>query len=160
MLAGTTDEKIKRVSIWFYVIAAFQFVSAYFAWSMGTVNAALAQGAMALAVVDVVIGMLFIVFGYFAARKQPWAFVAGLIVYALRAMLQLFSLFNPIALVIRCYLLFRMYQGLQACLDAKRAQMLTSAQASPRRLEIPHTPVASAAVAWTPIRPTQPPPES
>lgn len=150
MLQGTTDQKIRRVSIWFYVIAAFQFVFAYIAWSRGSADPALAQGAMLLSLVDIVIGLLFIVFGYFAARKEPWAFIAGLVLYVLRAAFQLVAFFNPVALVIRIYLIFRMYQGLQACLDARQARLLTRAQNRPRRLEMPHIPVAGAASAPAP----------
>ncbi|HEV2879478.1 MAG TPA: hypothetical protein VGW96_07800 [Candidatus Eremiobacteraceae bacterium] len=160
MLQGTTDQKIKRVSIWFYIIAAFQFFAAYSLWSKSSAAAILpqvAQIAMVLATVDLAIGLLFVVLGYFAAKKEPWAFVAGLILYALRAGVEFFTFFSPIALLIRGFLLFRMYQGLQACLDAKQAQLLTRAQSMPRRLEMPHTPVSTAppAAAWQPVRQMQ-----
>ena len=162
MLQGTVDQKIKRISIWFYIIAAVQFIAAWTLWAKSSDYAGvpqLAQTAMVLAVVDVTLGLSFLVLGYFAAKKQPWAFVAGLVLYALRAVIEFFAFFSPIALIIRVFLLFRMYQGLQACLAAKQALLLTRAQSAPRRLEMPHMPVsppAPPAAAWQPARPTQP----
>ena len=163
MLQGTVDQKIKRTSIWFYVIAVVQFLAAWGLWAKSSDYAAvpqLAQTAMVLAVTDVALGLAFLVLGYFAGRKHPWAFVAGLVLYALRAVIEFFAFFSPIALIIRGFLLFRMYQGLQACLAAKQALLLTRAQRAPRRLEMPHMPMsppaAPAAPAWQPTRPTQP----
>ena len=158
MLQGTVDQKIKRISIWFYIIAALQFFAAWSLWSKGSAYAALpavAQTAVLIAVMDVGIGLSFLVLGYFAGKKQPWAFAAGLFLYALRAVIEFFAFFSPIALIIRAFLLFRMYQGLQACLAAKQAEVLTRLQKMPRRLEMPHIPVSSpapssAAPAWQP----------
>lgn len=162
MLQGTVDQKIKRVAVWFYVIAAVQFIAAWSLWSRSSAFAgmpALAQTAMVLAGADVFIGLSFLVLGYFAGKKQPWAFAAGLFLYALRAVIEFFAFFSPIALIIRAYLLFRMYQGLQACLAAKQAEVLTRLQSMPRRLEMPHTPVSQPAAprpapAWQPTRAT------
>ena len=145
------DQKIKGISLWFYIIAGFQVLAAYMAWSSGSVDASLAQAAMVLAVVDLVIGALFVVLGYFAAKRQPWAFVAGLVLYAIRALLQ----FNIIALAIRVFLMFRIFQGLQACLAANRADQAMT-QLNARRLVMPQAaPQESTAPpppAWVPSR--------
>jgi hypothetical protein len=78
----------------------------------------------------------------------------------LRAAIEFFAFFSPVALIIRAFLLFRMYQGLQACLAAKQADVLTRLQSMPRRLEMPHIPVSppepvTPAPAWHPTRTTQ-----
>jgi len=148
----SVDSKIKGVSIWFYIISAFQVFAAFFAWSAVSGDPALAQYGIVLAAVDLIIGALFVVFGYYAGKKQAWAFVAGLILYAIRALLQ----FNIIALVIRAFLMFRIFQGLQACLAANRAdQALKVLNATPRRLEMPQAPVAPPPPAWIPPRAAQ-----
>ena len=166
MLQGTVDQKIKRTSIWFYIIAVVQFLAAWSLWAKSSDLAAVpqfAQIAMVLAVADIALGLSFLVLGYFAGRKHPWAFVAGLVLYALRALIDFFAFFSPIALIIRGFLLFRMYQGLQACLAAKQALLLTRAQSAPRRLEMPHMPMsppAAPAPAWQPTRATALPPDN
>jgi len=150
------DAKIKGISVWFYIIAAFQLVAAFMTWSSGSADAGLAAAAMGLAAVDIGIGLLFVVFGYYAGKKQPWAFVAGLILYALRAVVQFFQFFSPVSLLIRAFLMFRIWQGLQACLAANRAtQAVTLVQQ--RRLVMPQTSPAMAEPvipppAWTPAR--------
>jgi hypothetical protein len=68
--------KIRGVSIWFYIIAALQLLSAYQAYQSG--SDALAAAGATIAVVDVLIGAAFVVLGYFAGQKHPWAFLARL----------------------------------------------------------------------------------
>lgn len=166
-MQNSVDSKIKGVAIWFYIIAAFQLLAAYMAWSSGSVNPVLAMAAMGLAVTDIVIGALFVLFGYFAGKKQSWAFVAGLLLYALRAIIEFFVFFNPISLLIRAFLLFRIFQGLQACLaanradqamivlNAKRTPLATAtvpAATTPRPFEMPQAVIQPPAPAWTPPR--------
>ena len=66
------DSKIKGIAIWFYIIAAFQVIAAYFAWSSGSGDPELAAAAMVLAGLDLVIGALFVAFGYYAAKRRSW----------------------------------------------------------------------------------------
>ena len=155
----TQDAKIKGISVWFYIIAAFQAFAAYTMWSSGAGDPALAQIAMAFAAVDIVIGALFVLFGYFAAKKQPWAFVAGLVLYGVRAMLEFFQFFSPISLLIRAFLMFRIFQGLQACLAINRADAAMRTMSLQRRLEMPQAAPSPAAPAWTPAR-TSPLPQA
>jgi|GEM_PF-3778207 len=153
------NQKIRSVAAVFYIVAVFQMVLAYIAWSRGSVNPFLAQSAMFFAGLDVVIGIIFVALGYFASKREPWAFVIGLILYAIRAALQFFQFFSPITLVIRVYLLFRIYQGWQACVAFKQAELLNKSQ---RSVELtaavkPTATVASTSssltsVAWTPAR--------
>lgn len=150
------DSKIKSISVWFYIIAAFQLVSAYLVWSSGSGDQTLAAAAMGLAALDIVIGALFVVFGYFAGKKHAWAFVAGLVLYAIRTLLQFLQMFSPVALLIRGYLLFRIWQGLQACLAANRSDQAMSIL-NQRRLVMPQTPVETALPqAWVPTRTAAP----
>lgn len=151
------DNKIKGIAIWFYIIAAFQVVAAFMTWNSGSGDPDLAVAAMVLAGMDIFIGVLFVVFGYYAAKKQPWAFVAGLILYALRALLQFMQLFSPIALIIRAFLMFRIFQGLQACIAANRADQAMSLL-NQRRLVMPQAsaaPIATGA-SGVPTAPVEP----
>jgi hypothetical protein len=149
------DAKIKGISIWFYIIAGFQLFAAYTVWNSTAGDSELAQIAMAFATVDLVIGALFVLFGYFAAKKRPWAFVAGLVLYGVRAALEFFQFFSPITLLIRGFLLWRIFQGLQACLAANRADDAMRTLNLQRRLEMPQAPVAPAPQAWVPARGAQ-----
>lgn len=149
--------KIKSVSIWFYIIAAFQLFAAFVAWS-GVYGGDVAGLGIAFVVADVAIGAAFIVLGYYAGKRHPWAFVAGLVLYAVRAALQFLQLFSPISLIIRAFLMFRIWQGLQACIAANNAERATSLLQQ-RRLVMPQAPTAqqpepvAPPPAWTPSRP-------
>lgn len=155
MLNTTQHQKVRGVSIWFYVIAAFQMFAAYQAWSHSNGDALLAQAAMVFVVIDVAIALAFVVLGYFAGKREPWAFVVGLFLYAIRAVLQFFQFFSPISLIIRAFLLFRMYQGLQACLQLKQAEALMKVQAASRMTAVTPqmAPATASSVAWSPSRP-------
>ena len=155
------DAKIKGVSIWFYIIAGFQLVAAFVSWS-GVYGSDLAGIGAALVAADVVIGALFVVLGYYAGKRQPWAFVAGLVLYAVRAALQFLQAFSPVSLIIRAFLMFRIFQGWQACVAANNAdkamtvlqqRRLVMPQSSPSASQEPATPPP----AWTPSRPVPQP---
>jgi len=156
--------KVKGIAIWFYIIAGFQVVAAYLAWSSGSADPELAGTAMVLAGLDIVIGLLFVAFGYYAGKRRPWAFVAGLVLYAVRTLLQFTQLFNPIALLIRAFLMFRIWQGLQACLAINQSEKAT-ALLNRRRFEMPQSsPETSEPVAppqaWVPARTAAPQPST
>lgn len=139
--------KIRGVSIWFYIIAGLQLLSAYQAYQAGSDTLA-AVGAT-IAVVDLLIGAAFVVLGYFAGQKHPWAFVAGIVLYLIRTAVNLVQFFSPITLIIRLYLTYRIWQGLQACLAANRADQ-AMALLNQRRLVMPTTsPAASVASSET-----------
>jgi uncharacterized membrane protein len=143
--------KIRGVSIWFYIIAALQLLSAYQAYQSG--SDALAAAGATIAVVDVLIGAAFVVLGYFAGQKHPWAFVAGIVLYVIRTAVNLFQFFSPIALIIRLYLTYRIWQGLQACLAANRADQ-AMAMLNQRRLVMPTTSPATSVASTEPDAPT------
>lgn len=158
------DAKIKGIAIWFYIIAAFQIVAAIFAWTSGSADAELATAAIVLASLDILIGALFVAFGYYAGKRRPWAFVAGLVLYALRTLLQFTQMFNPIVLLIRAFLMFRIWQGLQACLAVNRSVQAT-ALLNRRRFEMPQISPdsqepAGPPQAWVPSRTPDPLPST
>lgn len=149
------DSRVRAIAIWFYVIAGLQVFSAITAWQSGA-GAAASIGA-AFAVVDLIIGVAYVVLGYFAAKRQSWAFVAGLILYVVRTVANLMQFFSPITLIIRLYLTFRMWQGLQACLAANRADQ-AMAMLNQRRLVMPtSSPAAAAQAPAPPAQPWRPP---
>jgi hypothetical protein len=125
---------VKRVSVWFYVIAIFQLITATITWGRAADIGPVAGVALGLVGLDVVIAALFVVFGYFAAKAQTWAFVSGLVLYAIRAVLQFFTFFSFISLAIRIYLMYRIFQGLQACIQ------LNQVEAQIQRLNARQTP--------------------
>ncbi|HYK52307.1 MAG TPA: hypothetical protein VEV38_02135 [Candidatus Eremiobacteraceae bacterium] len=128
------DARVRGIVIWFYVIAAIQLYTAYTAWQAGSDG--LAAAGATFAVADLLIGIAFVVLAYFASKKHPWAFVAGLVLYVLRTIVNLMEFFNPVLLLMRAYLTFRMWQGLQACLAANRADQAMTAL-NQRRLVMP-----------------------
>ena len=149
------DAKIRGVSVWFYVIAGLQLLSAVMAWQSG--NDGVAAVGATFAVADILIGIAFVVLGYFAGRKHAWAFVAGLALYIVRIAVNFFQFFSIISLVIRLYLAFRIWQGLQACLAANRADQALSLLT--RRLVMPSTSTAASsqpAIDDPPAPPAQP----
>jgi uncharacterized membrane protein len=137
------DAKIRGVSVWFYIIAGLQLLSAFLAWQNG--NQGVAAAGATFAVADILIGAAFVVLGYFAGQKHAWAFVAGLVLYAVRIVVDFFQFFSVISLVIRLYLAFRIWQGLQACLAVNRAERAMTILGQ-RRLVMPTASPASATV--------------
>jgi hypothetical protein len=135
------DARARSIVIWFYVIAAIQLYTAYTAWQAGSDGLAAAGASFAAA--DLLIGIAFVVLGYFASKKHPWAFVAGLVLYVLRTIVNLMEFFNPVLLLVRAYLTYRMWQGLQACLAANRADQAMAMLGS-RRLVMPTSSPAAA----------------
>ncbi|HMF27754.1 MAG TPA: hypothetical protein VKE42_03225, partial [Candidatus Cybelea sp.] len=156
------DARVRGIVVWFYIIAALQLYSAYSAWQAG--NDALASAGATFAVFDLIIGVAFVVLAYFASKKHPWAFIAGLVLYVLRTIVNLMEFFNPVVLLIRAYLTFRMWQGLQACLAANRADQ-AMAMLTQRRLVMPTSSPSAAAPAsdsapaqpWRPAMPQSEP---
>ena len=88
------DGRVRGIVIWFYIIAAIQLYTAYTAWQAGSDGLATAGASFAAA--DLLIGIAFVVLAYFASKKHPWAFVAGLVLYVLRTIVNLMEFFNPV----------------------------------------------------------------
>jgi hypothetical protein len=105
-----------------------------------------------------------VVLGIYAAKRHTWAFVAGLVLYAIRTVLQFMEFFSPITLLIRAFLMFRIFQGLQACVALNQSVAATKALLAPRRFEMPQAsplsatvPTAAAAAAAAPPVPVAQP---
>ena len=147
------DARVRGIVVWFYVIAAIQLYTAYTAWQAGSDGLATAGASFAAA--DLLIGIAFVVLAYFASKKHPWAFVAGLVLYVLRTIVNLMEFFNPVLLLVRAYLTFRMWQGLQACLAANRADQAMT-MLNQRRLVMPTSSPATAATTSEPAPAPQP----
>jgi len=147
------DARVRGIVVWFYIIAALQLFSAYQLWQAG--DNALAGVATTFATFDLLIGVAFVVLAYFASKKHSWAFVAGLVLYVLRTIVNLLEFFNPVLLLVRGYLTYRMWQGLQACLAANRADQ-AMAMLNQRRLVMPTASPVAAAASTEPVAPAQP----
>jgi len=147
------DARVRGIVIWFYIIAAIQLYTAFTAWQAGSDGLAAAGASFAAA--DLLIGIAFVVLAYFASKKYPWAFVAGLVLYVLRTIVNLMEFFNPVLLLVRAYLTFRMWQGLQACLAANRADQ-AMAMLNQRRLVMPTSSPSAAATSTEPTPAPQP----
>jgi hypothetical protein len=126
---------------WFYVIAAFSLVTSVIAltgshWvflvslAVTQIVDAMARGAatkvggaaIAVALVfDFIAAGIFALVGYFASKRHTWAFVLGMVLYALDALLfLLLMLFAAdtgllIAVAFHAYALFQIFRGYQAC---------------------------------------------
>jgi len=152
------DARVRGIVVWFYIIAGLQLFTAYQSWQAG--DDTIATVGATFAVFDLLIGVAFVVLAYFASKKHPWAFVAGLVLYVVRTVVNLMEFFNPIVLVVRLYLTFRMWQGVQACLAANRADQ-AMAMLNQRRLVMPTMSPTAASVssepAATPAQPWRPP---
>ena len=156
------DARIRGVSVWFYIIAAFQLIYAISNWSAASTYGAFAIG---LGVVDLLIGIVFVALGYFAGQKHVWAFVVGLVLYILRALV--LGIASPIFIIVRLFLAYRIWVGLQACIAVNRAdaamnllnqRRLVMPQSSPSASLAATSLAASAASSATPAEPEAPPP--
>lgn len=128
---------------WFYWIAGLSVVNAILLlthspvglmFGLGATDLVTAIGsgiggaglAVALAVTAVLAGIIAL-FGVFASRGARWAFLVGMAVYALDALVSLW-LGQYLGAAVHAYALFRIFQGFQAAgqLAALRAQEIAA----------------------------------
>jgi len=126
---------------WFFLIAAFSLVTSIisltgstlvFLVSLGITQIvdAMARGAatkvggaaIAVALVfDFIAAGIFALIGYFASKRHTWAFVLGMVLYALDALLFLLLMLYAIdiglilAIAFHAYALFKIFRSYQAC---------------------------------------------
>ena len=126
---------------WFYTIAIFSLITSIlsltgshwaFLVSLGVTQVvdAMARGAatkfgagaIAVALVfDFIAAGIFALAGYFASKHHPWAFILGMVLYALDALVFLLLLIYAtdtgliIALAFHAYALFKISRGYGAC---------------------------------------------
>ncbi len=114
---------------WFYAIAALSIINSVMALSHSGVVfiAGLAVGPMASYLaerlgfpgttvgiaVSVLAAGLFAMFGFFAGKRQGWSFVLGMVLYALDALLFVYSDFW-LGVAFHAFVLFRLFRGWQA----------------------------------------------
>lgn len=132
---------------WFFWIAGFSAVSSiaglfgqhfYFAAGLGTtelidgainggisgfITGSLVYNHMVAVALDFLAAAFYVLYGFFARKGARWAFLAGMIFYALDALL-LLTFKSWISVAFHAYALFRIFQGFQAAQQLKtlRAQ--------------------------------------
>ncbi len=119
--------RVKSGARWFFWLAGLSVVNSVMAASRGGVQFIFGLGitqlldgqdlgAISLALTVLVAGV-FVLFGVFAQKRQPWAFIAGMILYTLDGLLLvLVSAWIPAA--VHAYVLYRLFVGFRACRDA------------------------------------------
>jgi hypothetical protein len=134
------QKQLSSAASWFYIIGALSLINTVIALSgsdwgfviglaMTQIMDAIARevgtvGVIIALVFDLTIAATFVVFGFFAAKRHKWAFITGMVVYALDTLLILPAqiwlsfLFHLVAL-------YYIFQGLQA---GKKLEHLAPAQ--------------------------------
>ena len=127
-------ERMKSGAHWFYWIAALSLVTSIISLAGGTwaflVSLGLTQLVDALAnlgaerlgvgvkivalVFDFVAAGLFALFGYFAGKGRTWAFIVGMVLYLLDALVCLLIGFW-LGLAFHAFALYSIYGGYKAC---------------------------------------------
>ncbi len=124
--------RAKMGANWFYWIAGLSLVNAVgtvlniglvlaFGLGITLVFDAVGKDAggsiqIAALVGDIVAAGIFVLFGYLANQRQTWAFVVGMVLYALDAVL-LLVLRSWLGAAVHAYALYVMYNGLRATLQ-------------------------------------------
>lgn len=128
------EQRMKSGAFWFYWIAALSLVTSIISLAGGTwaflVSLGVTQlidgianvgaerigvGAKAVALVfDLIAVGVFALLGYFAAKRHQWAFVAGMALYALDALICALIGFW-FGLAFHAYVLYSLFGGYKAC---------------------------------------------
>ena len=127
--AGIIQARARGGASWFYWIAGLSVINSLIGLSGSTIHFVVGLGIteafdvagqmmggggrITAVVVSVLIAGLFGLFGYFASKMQQWAFLAGLVLYALDAAL-LVKFQDWLAVAFHAWGLFRMYSGFAA----------------------------------------------
>ena len=113
---------------WFYWIAGLSLVNSISAFSGGGwrfifglgvtqvidgIGIKLGGSGIAL-VMDLIVTGIFVLFGVFASKGQTWAFAVGSILFGLDGLLLVLAQ-DWISVAFHAYVLFRLFQGFQAC---------------------------------------------
>jgi hypothetical protein len=128
------EERTKSGANWFYWIAALSLVTSILSLAGGTWGFFISLGvtqfidgvALALAqevgwgfkvvafVFDVVAAGVFALFGYFGAKRHSWAFLVGMVLYALDALVFILAR-HWLGLAFHAFALYSMFGGYRAC---------------------------------------------
>jgi len=131
---------------WFYWIAGLSLFNSLAAISGGNfhfviglgitsvVDALARQTGSAGSVLDVIIntfiGGVFVLFGYFACKLQKWAFLVGMALYALDALLVL-AFKDILSVAFHAYALFMIYRGFSFLSQAQAQAPLSAMNSAP-----------------------------
>lgn len=123
------EKQLKSAASWFYFIGALSLINTVIALSgsdwgfvvglaMTQIMDAIARevgvvGMIISVVFDVTIAATFIVFGIFAAKRYKWAFITGMVVYALDTLLILLAQIW-LSLLFHILALYCIFKGFQA----------------------------------------------
>jgi hypothetical protein len=139
--AASLESRVKSGGSWFYWVAGLsllnsaislagqnlvfvvglgvmQFVD-YFGNQIGMMGKILSLG------VNIIIAAIIVLFGVLAQKKHAWAFIMGMILYALDGLLMLL-IRDFMSFGFHCYALFCIYQGFNALNRLKRLEGRTS----------------------------------
>lgn len=120
------EQRLARSANWFYWIAGLSLVNVFaaksnyeFVLGSGAVEAAPAFGATAAIVIDVCVIGGFAILGFLAARRQTWAFILGMVLYALDGVIFLVAQ-DWIAAAFHAFVLYVLFLGAQASIVLNR----------------------------------------
>jgi hypothetical protein len=116
-----STEQVRKAAYWFFGIAALSIINIFLAskdvfFIMGLgMNQMLDGIVIALTgdinyMISLVIPMIFVIIGYFAAKCNRWAFIAGAVIYLLDAVLFLYFQFW-LAFAFHLYILYKLWNG-------------------------------------------------
>jgi len=120
------EQRLARSANWFYWIAGLSVVNVFaakssfqFVLGSGAVEAAPAFGTTAAIVIDVCVIGGFAILGFLAARRHTWAFILGMVLYALDGLIFLVAQ-DYIAAAFHAFVLYVLFLGAQASIALNR----------------------------------------
>lgn len=136
-MGSALEQRLARSANWFYWIAGLSLVNVFasqsnyeFVLGSGAVEAAPAFGTIAAIVIDSCIIGGFAVLGYLAARRHTWAFVLGMVLYALDGLIFLFAK-DWLAAGFHAFVLYVLFLGVQASIALNRIPAETRTMVMP-----------------------------
>ena len=139
--------RLTRSAQWFYWIAGLSLINVFaakehfeFMFGSGAVEVAPAFGQTTAIVIDVIIVGAFALFGFLASKRQTWAFILGMILYAADGAIYVL-LQDYLPALFHAYVLYVLYLGVRASMT------LNSTLVDTRSMVMPHAAVAPSAVA-------------
>ena len=141
-MSSALEQRLARSANWFYWIAGLSLVNAFaaksnyqFVLGSGAVEAAPAFGITAEIVIDVCVIGGFALLGFFASRRHTWAFILGMVLYALDGLIFMFAQ-DWIAAAFHAFVLYVLFIGTQASIALNRIPAET------RTMVMPHASAA------------------
>jgi hypothetical protein len=142
--ARTLNEKsVKNVSFWFYMIAGLSVLNALIYLAGMKWNFLIGLGATdflagfskaaggTLGAIGVILTFLiagvFVFFGIYARKQKPWAFVAGLIIYTLDALIFIW-VSDWLSVAFHAFVWFVIFTGAKACFKLQPAKQSMSTE--------------------------------